>query len=67
MQGSYDASEMEQIGKFRDEVGSAISSDLNDDGCIRFIRARKLDITAAAAMAREWHMWWHTPFPEDKR
>lgn len=66
MQGSYDSSELELISRFRDEIGSAISADLNDDGCIRFIRARKLDIIAAAVMAREWHTWWHAPFAENK-
>ncbi|CAE7682630.1 SEC14 [Symbiodinium microadriaticum] len=50
---------------FREEIGSDISTDLDDADCMRFLRARKMNIHHAADMARRWHTWWHQYLPEN--
>ncbi len=33
---------------------------------MRFVRARKSDITKAATMASDWAEWWVTPFADEE-
>lgn len=54
-----------QVTALRDAVTVEVSSLLTDYDCMRFVRARKGDITKAATMASDWAAWWQTPFTED--
>jgi hypothetical protein len=53
-----------QVAALRDAVGVEVSALLSDQDCMRFVRARKSDITKAAAMANDWAAWWMTPFAD---
>lgn len=43
------------------EEGDDASSFLSDRDCMRFIRARKMDVRKAADMADKWWVWYNTP------
>ena len=55
-----------QVAALRDAVGIEVSSLLTDNDCMRFVRARKGDITKAAAMASDWAAWWQKPFEDEE-
>ena len=57
--------EIKQIVALREAVGDDVSALMSDSDCMRFVRARKNDITKAAAMATDWATWWQTPFEEE--
>ena len=55
-----------QVIALREAVGAEVSALLTDNDCMRFVRARKNDITKAAAMASDWAVWWQTPFADEE-
>jgi hypothetical protein len=55
-----------QVAALRDAVGIEVSSLLTDNDCMRFVRARKGDITKAATMASDWAAWWQKPFEDEE-
>lgn len=57
--------EMAQVVALRDALGTEMSAMLTDNDCMRFVRARKNDISKAANMASNWATWWKTPFADE--
>jgi hypothetical protein len=43
------------------DASDTIGSNLTDRDCLRFLRARKMDVTKAADMANAWWVWYNTP------
>mmetsp|Transcript_27212 Transcript_27212/g.50861 ORF Transcript_27212/g.50861 Transcript_27212/m.50861 type:complete len:212 (+) Transcript_27212:75-710(+) len=54
--------EQSLIAALRSEVGGRISSALEDMDCLRFLRARKSDVSLASTMATNWYKWRHSDF-----
>jgi hypothetical protein len=55
-----------QVTSLREVVGAEVSALLSDNDCMRFVRARKNDITKAASMATDWAAWWETEFTDEE-
>lgn len=55
-----------QVAALREAVTDEVSALMTDNDCMRFVRARKSDITKAAAMASDWAAWWQTPFADEE-
>ena len=47
----------EEVAAFREGLDSATNALLDDFDCMRFLRARQMDVPKAIAMATDWGIW----------
>jgi hypothetical protein len=53
----------EEVVAFREGLDAGTSALLDDFDCMRFLRARQMDVSKAVAMAAAWGAWANTPLP----
>lgn len=56
--------EVAAVAALRESLDAAANALLDDHDCMRFLRARSMDVSRAVEMASEWAVWYVTPMRE---
>ncbi len=56
--------EAEKLSELRKLLRPEISSILNDEDCLRFLRSNKFDMSKSYTHINKWGNWWNVPFPD---
>lgn len=55
--------EADLIPQLKSRLSDDLAAIVSDDQCIRFLRARNLDLEKSSAMLTAWWKWWNSPLP----